>query len=77
MTSTLILSLQRDGSRVNLIAKRGDTVVAFLDEVSEIMDLLDEAAARDEGVFCSSDLDFPEEITSDPHVISLCRFLRG
>jgi len=41
----------------------------------ELIDILDESGET--MVMCSSTLDFPEESTSDPAIITLCRRIRG
>lgn len=75
--STIILSLQNDGTRVNLVARNSDgSVVQFLETRNDIINLLYRADGHGEPVFYSSDIDFPEEYTADPAVLVLCQYLQ-
>jgi hypothetical protein len=66
--ATTILTL-RNGTLVATSRERGTVVVTSVAQVHAI-------EATDD-VFCSSDLDFPEECTSDADVIALCHAITG
>jgi hypothetical protein len=60
-----------------LTIEEGKLVVIFNDETRRVIETIEQLNdVAEGGILCSSTIDFPEEATSDPNVIAMCKGMR-